>query len=83
MNKEANQIPASIRLPQRRVNILAPSMSFLNKTETRRIAENFHDLSLTDTMLPQKLLHNVFKPDEAGNLQISFPDRTTHFVSLL
>ncbi len=44
-------------------------MPGFNKAKAWQIGKHFSDLSWGDCMFPQKFLNNIFKPNEASNLQ--------------
>ena len=56
-------------MPEGGVNIFAHTMAFFNKPEARGGIEDFADFGLINGVLLQKFLHNVFEPNEAGDLQ--------------
>lgn len=69
MDEKDDQVPAAIRLSERRVNVFTRTIASFDKAEVGSIAEDFRHFVLFDAVLSPQLLDDVFEPDEADDLQ--------------
>jgi len=72
-DKENCKIPTLFGTPQSGINVLIPTVTFLNKTEMSAVLEYFPDLGRSYVMLLKQLINNLFKPDDPGDSQRSPP----------
>lgn len=72
MNKEDDQVPAGLCLPEGCVDIFPPPVTFFNKAEVWAILEHLSDFFSPDTMFLGKVLNDVLKPDKARDFQDFF-----------
>jgi len=69
VNEEYDEIPSSVSLSHRGVDVFAFTMASLHKSKLWMAVKDFNDLVLLNSMLSKELVENFFEPDEADDSQ--------------